>query len=153
MTLHSRIKRKLAKPTDIRFYDVGPYSSCTVYKFFEYVSDQWCQHSHEVLKNQLIRCLQIMLHLFFAFLKKPIWSFRKQNQFPDYFIKYSRHIFSAFLKNRYGVLEKLWRSAVLGDHCKHQMGSDYEANVHCMNSHGDNTNQMNWKMVTELLNN
>ncbi|MFH4980426.1 hypothetical protein AB6A40_007135 [Gnathostoma spinigerum] len=35
MTLRSRVKRKLAKPTDFHYYGVGPNSSCFVYKFFE----------------------------------------------------------------------------------------------------------------------
>lgn len=35
MSLHSRIKRKLAKPSDLHFYGVGPNSSCFVYRFVE----------------------------------------------------------------------------------------------------------------------
>ncbi|VDM47173.1 unnamed protein product [Toxocara canis] len=35
ISLHSRIKRKLAKPSDIHFYGVGPNSTCFVHRFFE----------------------------------------------------------------------------------------------------------------------
>uniref|UniRef100_A0A915Q4T4 sphingolipid 4-desaturase n=1 Tax=Setaria digitata TaxID=48799 RepID=A0A915Q4T4_9BILA len=34
MSLYSRIKRKTAKPTDVRFFDSGPNTSCFIYKFF-----------------------------------------------------------------------------------------------------------------------
>uniref|UniRef100_A0A915A592 sphingolipid 4-desaturase n=1 Tax=Parascaris univalens TaxID=6257 RepID=A0A915A592_PARUN len=35
ISLHSRIKRKLAKPSDMHFYGFGPNSTCFVYIFFE----------------------------------------------------------------------------------------------------------------------
>lgn len=38
ISLHSRIKRKLARPSDIHFYGFGPNSTCFVYIFFEQVS-------------------------------------------------------------------------------------------------------------------
>ncbi|VDN17265.1 unnamed protein product [Gongylonema pulchrum] len=49
MSLHSRIKRKTAKPTDIRFFDVGPNSSCLVYKFI--ASGSFVACSKQLLKN------------------------------------------------------------------------------------------------------
>ncbi|VDO27407.1 unnamed protein product [Brugia timori] len=38
MSLHSRTKRKMAKPTDVHFFDTGPNTSCFIYKFFSSVS-------------------------------------------------------------------------------------------------------------------
>ncbi|KHN78167.1 Sphingolipid delta(4)-desaturase DES1 [Toxocara canis] len=35
ITLHSRIKRNLVRPSDMQFYGVGPNSSCVVHKFIE----------------------------------------------------------------------------------------------------------------------
>ncbi|VDK68800.1 unnamed protein product [Onchocerca ochengi] len=38
MSLRSRFIRKTAKPTDMHFFDLGPNSSCFIYKFFTSVS-------------------------------------------------------------------------------------------------------------------
>ncbi|VDD90321.1 unnamed protein product [Enterobius vermicularis] len=41
ITLHSRVKRKTAKPEDIRFFGVGKYSTCYVHKFVSSVGSSY----------------------------------------------------------------------------------------------------------------
>uniref|UniRef100_A0A0N4UQB4 FA_desaturase domain-containing protein n=1 Tax=Dracunculus medinensis TaxID=318479 RepID=A0A0N4UQB4_DRAME len=49
ISLHSRIKRKLVKPSDYHFYGIGPNSTCFVHQFFASVSFFRTFYDHQCL--------------------------------------------------------------------------------------------------------